>query len=48
MATCTFLSLSSISKMAGRKMPHSSSDSLTDSTNKYKVDYSASWKEDFP
>ena len=48
MATCTFLSLSSILKMAGRKMPRSSSDSSTDLTNKHKVGYSASWKEDFP
>ena len=34
--------------MAGRKRPRSSSDSSTDSTNKHKVGYSASWKDDFP
>ena len=37
----------SMKKMAGRKRPRSSSDSVT-ATNKHKVGYCASWKEEFP
>ena len=56
-ATCTFISLPlalslsfwSLEMASGRKRPRSGldTDSAT-STNKHKVGYSISWKEDFP